>query len=108
LFGNKLVASGLYREVILIPAGIGGTSIHQWAAGGKLNKMLLDVVDSAAPFYQITHVLWHQGEADYIFRTREEAYIADFHSIVASLKTHGVTASVYVSVTSFELMVRSN
>jgi len=30
LFGNKLVASGLYREVIIIPAGIGGTSIHQW------------------------------------------------------------------------------
>ena len=65
LLGNKLVAAGLFDQVIVIPAGIGATLISRWAAGGDLNGMLVDAIKEAEPFYKITHVLWHQGENDF-------------------------------------------
>lgn len=102
LLGNKLIDAGLYQQVVLIPAGIGGSGIRRWAAGGDLNKMLLAVIQEAANTYRITHVLWHQGESDYDFRTPEATYISAFGSIVASLRGAGVTAPVYVSTASFE------
>ena len=33
LLGNKLVQSGLYRTVILIPAAVGASSVRRWAKG---------------------------------------------------------------------------
>ena len=43
LLGTKLIQSGLYRTVILIPAAVGGSAIHRWADGGDLNKMMVAV-----------------------------------------------------------------
>ena len=44
MLGNKLVQSGLYRTVILIPAALGGSSVRLWAEGGDPNAMLVVVV----------------------------------------------------------------
>ncbi len=69
LLGNKLIDQGRFKRVVLIPAGIGGTSVSEWAAGGRLNSMLADVLDNAQQRYRITHVLWHQGERDFVIGT---------------------------------------
>lgn len=65
LMANKLIAQQRYDQVILIPAAVGGTSVAQWQPGGELHPMLLarlkTVKDSGL---QVTHFLWHQGEAD--------------------------------------------
>jgi len=47
LLGTKLIQSGLYRTVILIPAAVGGSAIHRWADGGDLNKMMVAVIQAA-------------------------------------------------------------
>jgi len=101
LLGDKLVAAGLFQRVILIPTGISGAPIRRWAAGGDLNRMIVEVIEGAAPFYKITHVLWHQGESDFPSGTTEAAYVADFQSFVGTLRAQKVSAPVYVSKASY-------
>jgi hypothetical protein len=101
LLGNKLVAGGLFQQVIILPAGISGAPIGRWAAGGDLNRMLVDVIKGAAPLYKMTHVLWHQGESDFAGGTTEAAYFAGFHSLVGTLRALKVSAPVYVSRASY-------
>jgi hypothetical protein len=92
------VSNGSFDEVVLIPAAIGGSSLKQWMPGGELNSMLHDVVKDAERNYRITHVLWHQGEADFSLHTSEDAYVSGFQSLARDLRAQGVTAPIYVSV----------
>lgn len=95
---NRLVASDTFKSVILVPAGIGGTSIDRWQSGGDLNSMLMDVLARTKQNYTITYVLWHQGETDYKLGTSKASYTKSFQSLVRSLREHGVAAPVFVSV----------
>jgi hypothetical protein len=62
LLGTKLIQSGLYRTVILIPAAVGGTAIRRWAYGGDMNKMIVEVIQAVKKHYTITGDL-HEFEA---------------------------------------------
>lgn len=97
---NAMIAAGVADRVVLVPAGIGATSISQWRAGGRLNAMMLETVKDAQAAYRITHVLWHQGENDFAEGTTAEAYREMFLSLVASLRAAGVDAPVFASVSS--------
>jgi Carbohydrate esterase, sialic acid-specific acetylesterase len=46
----------------------------------------------------VTHVLWVQGEIDYVKGTNEKDYHDTFVSLVSSLRSHGVDAPVYVAI----------
>ena len=46
----------------------------------------------------VTHVMWHQGEADAARGTREDEYRSHFLAFVASLRALNVKAPIYVSV----------
>jgi len=48
--------------------------------------------------YRVTHVLWVQGEIDYVKGTNEKDYRDRFGSLVKSLRSHGIGAPVYVAV----------
>ena len=48
--------------------------------------------------YDVTHVLWVQGEIDYVKGTNEKDYRDRFVSLVSSLRSHGVAAPVYVAI----------
>ena len=98
LLANKLVAGHFFQQVILIPAAIGGSSMHEWQLGGKLNQMMLDVIDQVQAHYRITHVVWHQGESDFVSKTTTSDYVRMFQSMIASIRMHGVDASVFVSI----------
>lgn len=101
LLANKLVQSGLYDQVVIVPAAVGPSTIRRWAAGGDLNHMLMSVIDQVKPLYHITHVLWDQGESDFLESTDERAYAADFRSLATSIRDKGISAPIYVSEASF-------
>jgi hypothetical protein len=62
---NKLIEKKMADKVILIAAGVGGTSVKQWRNGGDLNKMLESrLKETQERHIDITHFLWHQGESD--------------------------------------------
>ena len=101
LLGNKLVAAGIFDRVVLISAGVGAIPIHRLAAGGDLNRMLIDIINDAKRQYTITHLLWHQGEADFQSNTTEASYKADLSSVIDTIRSLGVTAPFYVSKASY-------
>lgn len=104
LLGNQLISAGLYRTVILVPAGVGSSSVRQWAAGGDLNAMLLRVVRQIQARYTITALLWQQGATDFAQHTSEERYKAGMMSLINSLREAGVGAPFYVSTSSLQLV----
>ena len=62
---NKLIKNDVADKVILLPAGVGGTSIRLWRKNGLLNEMLENrLKDAKKNNLPISHFLWHQGETD--------------------------------------------
>ena len=97
LLGNKLVQSGLYRTVILIPAAVGGSSVRRWAEGGDLNAMLVAVIRAVKARYTITAVLLDQGATDFALGTPEGEYRSDLKSMIDTVRAQGVHAPFFIT-----------
>jgi hypothetical protein len=97
LLGAKLIQSGLYRTVILIPAAVGGSSVHRWAKGGDLNAMMVAVIRMAEARYTITGVLWDQGATDFTLGTPEDSYRSDLRSLIDTIRGQGVRAPFFIT-----------
>jgi Carbohydrate esterase, sialic acid-specific acetylesterase len=97
LLGNKLVQSGLYHTVILVPAAVGGSSVRRWAAGGDLNAMLMAVITAVKARYTINAVLLDQGTTDFVERMPEGEYRSDLKSMIDSVRTQGVHAPFFIT-----------
>ncbi len=95
--GDQLIDSGAFDRVILAPVAVGGSRVAQWASGGDLNATMKPLVTDLVSRYRVTHVLWHQGESDFVLGTDADAYRRDFLSFAASLRAEGVDAPIYVS-----------
>ncbi|MHC1776604.1 MAG: sialate O-acetylesterase [Lentimicrobium sp.] len=100
-FSDMLIDSGLYNKVILLPIGIGSTSIHCWS-DGDCNKKLRETLQYIErDSIKITHVILHQGESDNLENTPKDAYKASLKKILLQLREHGIKADFYVCVASF-------
>ncbi|HVY12381.1 MAG TPA: sialate O-acetylesterase [Alphaproteobacteria bacterium] len=101
LLGNHLTGSGVFDQVIIVPAGVGATEIRRWAPEGDLHPMLMEVVRGVQKHYRITHLLWHQGELDFVLKTPEADYARAFQALLQSLREEGVAAPIYVCRATF-------
>jgi hypothetical protein len=99
LLGGKLIATGAYDHVILVPSAMSGSKIVQWQDNAEFNLMLLSVLSGVARHYDITHILWQQGEADVGDLTKEQ-YEQKFMSLVDSIRRMQVNAPIYVAVST--------
>jgi hypothetical protein len=97
LLGAKLIQSGLYRSVVVIPAAVGGSPVRRWANGGDLNAMLAETIRAAKAHYTITGVIWDQGAADFALRTTEERYRSDLKSLIDTIHAQGVNAPFFIT-----------
>lgn len=96
---DKLIDLGVYEQVILISSGIGGTAIAYWQKGAPLNQMLQSVLDELKSKYQITDIIWHQGETDFFVKTPPEKYRESFNSLISTLRSTGKnTPPVYYAI----------
>jgi carbohydrate esterase-like sialic acid-specific acetylesterase len=99
--GNHLIESGKFDTVVIAPVAYSGTAVARWARGGDLNAVLVETLSKIkANGYAITHVLWDQGELDYVLGTGEDAYRERLLSMIDTLRREGVTAPVYLSIAS--------
>jgi lysophospholipase L1-like esterase len=100
LVATDLVAQGRFDAVILVTIAIGGTSIAQWAPGGRLNAHLMDAVTAIAPVFPFTHVFIAQGETDFLSQTPPDAYFRDFAALIGSIRKGGLDVPVFVAIES--------
>jgi hypothetical protein len=96
--GDRLIQAGLYETVIFASIGVGGTEIARWSPQGDLHARILNAIaDLQAADLEITHLFWHQGEADaYTLQTPKAVYQAHFNQMLKSIRHQGVTAPIYV------------
>jgi hypothetical protein len=97
--GNLLLDRGTFDKVVLAPLAVSGSEVSRWAHGGDLNTIMIETAGRLQRSgYRATHVIWVQGEIDYVKGTNEREYRDRFVSLVGSLRTNGVAAPVYVGV----------
>jgi hypothetical protein len=97
LMADQLIDAGAFDRVILAPVAVGASNIAQWAKGGALNTSMIPLVQDLVTHYQVTHVLWHQGESDFTLKTDPVRYKEQFLSFAATLRDNAVDAPVFVS-----------
>ena len=96
---DGLVQAGLYRQVMIVPIGIGGTKLARWVPGADLHTRVEKTAEMLARLgIRPTHVLWHQGESDVFLNTATEEYVAQFGALAASLPGLGIDAPVWPAV----------
>lgn len=81
-----------FDTIILIPIGVGGSSVLEWEANPWLDAGM------QTP-YTITHFFWHQGEAD-AFKLTSAQYAAALNNVIAKTKAAFPQSSFWVSIAS--------
>lgn len=90
---DLLIADGVFDRVILIPIGIGATSIANWATDPALYMRLVVAGRRAAAFgWPLTAYLWMQGETDTLLGTNQTSYAASLANLMAIPAAAGFTA----------------
>ena len=97
---DRLIAKGTYRNIVIIAAAVGGTPISRWQRDGDLNESLITLIKDVQTKFQITDVIWHQGETDarHPIDTTTKIYVSSFHSLVGTLTQLEVRAPIFVSI----------
>ena len=103
--GDLLIEQGLYDRVVIIPIGVGTTTIDQWAPGGYLHRRITRAIEqSGACGLAITHLFWVQGGSEPRTsgdRANREHYTKLFTGMLRSIRDRGVSAPVYVAIATY-------
>jgi hypothetical protein len=97
--GDMLVDEGMYDKVLFVPIGVGGTPIVRWTVNGDLHRRIIETIFQLnKKKIRITHMMWHQGEADRVMGTKKDDYKRMFMAMLQDIRKHGVDAPIYVAV----------
>ena len=97
---DELISQGTYTQIVIIDEAVGGAPIARWQRDGDLNESLITLVKDLRAKYQITDVIWDQGETDAAlpYHTTTKLYVASFASLLGTLTDLKVTAPVFIAV----------
>jgi len=87
---DNLVAHGRFDRVIIVPMGVGATTVDQWASDStapylknKINAVALRMAQAQIP---CTAIMWGQGESDTGAGTSQASYAASLHTVIAEFQ----------------------
>lgn len=100
--GDKLIEGGLYAKVLFVPIARGGSSILNWGKYGDLRVLLRKTAQQLTKDgIRLTHVLFHQGEADCCGNLGRDNYRAILASVIEQVRSeYGATAPFFISQAS--------
>jgi hypothetical protein len=94
--GDALIESKRFKQVVIVPIGVGGSSVRDWAGPHGPAQRAVEAQQALARVgLHVTHVLWHQGEADYDMH--KDVYSRLFARMTEYIRSHGITAPVFVA-----------
>jgi len=100
--GDKLIEAGMARKVLIVPVGVGSTTVSQWSEKGELNERITTSLnDLKSKGIVIDLIFWHQGESDNLANTSSSSYIGDFESVLATFRKNSVLAPLFVAIASY-------
>ena len=111
--GDEIIESGMYENVIIKSLGVAGSPIKCWTVdgtgigwGGILqgnyhSRIIKANEELRSLGFEITHLIWHQGEADTLAGTITTAeYKESFLNMLGNMRKNGITAPIYVALAS--------
>ncbi|WP_165677770.1 sialate O-acetylesterase [Metapseudomonas otitidis] len=100
MLADILVERGVYKKVVIVSTGVGGSRVAQWTQSGALGGMLSDRLRELTSSYKVTDIVWHQGESDFAYRTSALDYSTSFLGLLNEIRSVGVSAPIYISVST--------
>lgn len=97
---DKLVTAGTFQRVILLPVGIGATTVAEWEGDFYRNIIAAHGRIKIAGL-TLSGILWQQGESDTATSTAD--YIARFNSMKGKVQAAGATAPWFVAKSTWLL-----
>ena len=94
-FARALLTHDPGITIGLVPAAMGGSSLDEWAPGGKLYENAVKRARKAMQNGTLSGILWHQGESD-SNPAKVATYGARFATMIASLRKDLGAANVPV------------
>lgn len=98
---DMLIDSGLYKKVIIVPCGIGQTSVKCWSEGDCRKKLDETLDYLAKDSIQPTHIFWQQGETDNVDNTTKSEYKQRLNQVIKDFRDRKVMAPFYVAITGY-------
>jgi len=98
---DLVIDSGLYDRAIIVPCGIGQTSVKCWSSGECADK-INDILDNLNhDGIKLTHIFWCQGETDNVNGTTALEYGNELETVIGHFRSRGIDAPFFVSLTSY-------
>jgi hypothetical protein len=98
---DMLIDSGLYKKVVIIPCGIGSTSVGCWDNGPCHVKLAQTLDYLKKDHIQLTHIFWDQGETDNVDSTTKAQYKERLGNIIKFIRANQFNAPFFPSITSY-------
>lgn len=100
---DKMISTGVFDRVILIPIGIGGSSVNLWNSRPFGDRLIVAFERARAVGLEVTAVLWQQGEADQAGGTTQAAYSASLSGVISRPRGMGFNAPWFIAKCSYFL-----
>jgi hypothetical protein len=108
LLANKLIKENVFENIVLISISEGNSKVSDWSNNGKFFTKLDNVISEVAKFpFEITHIFWHQGEADNFENTSSVSYQRSFKKLINYFESKVVSASIFVSIATYHPLVKN-
>jgi hypothetical protein len=98
---DRLIDSGYFKRVVIIPCAIGSTSAKCWAEGACKQKLIKTLQFLKNDNIKVSHIFWDQGETDNVNNTSKELYIQYLKEVINTFRSYGVEAPFYISISSY-------
>ncbi|MES2457716.1 MAG: sialate O-acetylesterase [Bacteroidota bacterium] len=98
---DMMIDSGLCKQVIIVPIGVGSTSIENWTTGECRKKLDKTLKDLAQDSLKLTQIFWVQGETDNVNGTSKAKYKEQLNILVDVFRKKGFHAPFYSALTSY-------
>jgi hypothetical protein len=98
---DMLIDSGIYKKVIIVPCGIGSTSVQCWAEGGCKIQLQKTLDYLKKDNIKLTQIFWDQGETDNVDKTTKIEYKTRLKTIIKFIRDQHVDAPFFSSITSY-------
>jgi hypothetical protein len=98
ILADNLVTAGIATNVVIVPFGVGGSFIADWASGGSNNPRVgVMAARLARAGLTPSAILWGQGESD-LMATSQANYTTRLQSLIATFRTYWPSTSIPIFV----------
>ena len=100
VMGQDLIASGRFKNVLIVPVGVGSSEIESWRPATRVFfprvERALQMLSAAK--LHVTDVIFQQGEFDAGVETPGDVYLSAVKEIISRLRTDGVNAPIIMAI----------